>query len=107
MPSRLPMRFLLILTPIVALPGIAAADPGKEFTPEALAFYEKDVLPILKANCFKCHADGKNKGNFSLSTRAAILKGGDLGPAVILDKPAGSPLLNAVNYKDGLEMPPT
>jgi mono/diheme cytochrome c family protein len=101
------MRFLLILTSLVALPGFAAANPGKEFTPEALAFYEKDVLPILKASCYKCHGDGKKKGNFSLSTRAAILKGGDLGPAVLLDKPADSPLVQAINYKDGLEMPPS
>jgi mono/diheme cytochrome c family protein len=101
------MRFLLILTPLAALPGIASADPAKEFTPEALAFYEKDVLPILKASCYKCHGDGKAKGSFSLSTRAAILKGGDLGPAVLLDKPADSPLVQAINYKDGLEMPPS
>lgn len=77
------------------------------FTPEALAFYDKEVLPILKANCYKCHADGKTKGGFSLVTRAAIFKGGDLGPAVDPKKIDESPLLKAINYKDGLEMPPT
>src|SRR5262249_14805457 len=46
-------------------------------------------------------------GNFILTSRAGILKGGDLGPAVSLDKPHQSNLLAAVNYKNGLEMPPT
>ena len=32
---------------------------------EAVEF-DKDVLPILKSNCFKCHRDGKAKGDFNL-----------------------------------------
>ncbi len=89
----------------VLLTGIPAR--AKDFSPEALAFYEKEVLPVLKANCYKCHGNGKTKGKFSLESRDAILKGGDNGSAVSLDKPADSILLNAINYKDGLEMPPT
>ena len=69
------MRFLLIVLPFAVLPGVTTANPGKEFTPEALAFYEKEVLPLLKANCYKCHGDGKVKAKLSLATRAAILKG--------------------------------
>src|SRR4051794_13952101 len=102
------MRFVLVTWPLLALPApLPAAGPEKDFSPEALAFYDRDVLPILKANCYKCHADGKAKGNFSLATRAGILKGGDLGPAVSLDRPDESSLLMAVHYKSGLEMPPT
>ncbi|HEX3152148.1 MAG TPA: PSD1 and planctomycete cytochrome C domain-containing protein [Gemmataceae bacterium] len=98
----------IVLAVCLTLPGIVlAAGPEKEFSPEALAFYDREVLPILKVNCFKCHADGKLKGNFSLATRAGILKGGDLGPAVNLEKADDSNLLKAVRYKDGLEMPPT
>jgi mono/diheme cytochrome c family protein len=102
------MRFALVASSLVLLPAaVSAAGPGTDFTPEALAFYERDVLPILKANCYKCHGDGKVKGNLSLTSREAILKGGDLGPAVSLDKPDDSTLLKAIYYKDGLEMPPT
>ena len=36
-----------------------------------------------------------------------MLKGGDLGPAVLLDKIEDSPLLKAVHYRDNLEMPPS
>tara|TARA_B100001057_G_scaffold487998_1_gene571607 strand:+ start:3357 stop:3908 length:552 start_codon:yes stop_codon:yes gene_type:complete len=28
--------------------------------------FDKDVLPILKSHCFKCHRDGKAKGDFNL-----------------------------------------
>lgn len=101
------MRLLSCTLTLVGLPALVAAEPRKDFSPEAISFYERDVLPLLKANCFKCHADGKAKGKFSLASRESILKGGDLGPAVSLDKPDESNLLTAVNYKNGLEMPPT
>ena len=28
--------------------------------------YEEEILPILEANCFNCHADGVSKGGLSL-----------------------------------------
>ena len=78
-----------------------------EFSQEQVTFFEKQVQPILKARCLKCHgADEKIKGGLRLSSRAAVLKGGDQGAAVVLDKPAESLLIQAINY-DGLEMPPS
>lgn len=100
----LPTRSLFIGLCVLAWTSCASA---KDFSPEALAFYEKEVLPILKANCYKCHGDGKNKGKLSLESRDAILKGGDNGPAANLDKFDESLVLKAINYKDNLEMPPT
>jgi hypothetical protein len=41
-----------------------------------------------------------------LDSRQAILKGGELGPAVTLDHPEESPLLQAIRY-EGPEMPPS
>src|SRR5262245_39731993 len=86
-------------------PG-AAEKPAPKFTSEQLAFYEKQVFPILKENCFKCHTGKKARGKLWLDSRAAILKGGELGPAVTFDKIEESPLLKAIHHKDGLEMPP-
>jgi hypothetical protein len=71
------------------------------------AFFDKEVLPVLKANCHKCHADGKAKGGFSLADRAGLLKGGDLGPAISLERPHESLLLKAINHLDDLKMPPS
>jgi hypothetical protein len=73
---------------------------------EQVRFFEQEVLPILKANCFKCHGNGKARGGLSLASRAGVLKGGDLGPAVSLTQPDDSVLLRAIHYQGGLKMPP-
>ncbi|MFO0935032.1 MAG: PSD1 and planctomycete cytochrome C domain-containing protein [Gemmataceae bacterium] len=36
--------------------------------------FSHDVVPILKARCVECHANGKSKGQLSIATREAILK---------------------------------
>lgn len=86
----------------------AKTEPGGgSFSKEQIEFFEKQVQPILKARCLKCHGgEVKIRGGLRLSSRAALLKGGDQGPAVELKTPADSLLLQAINY-DGLEMPPS
>jgi Planctomycete cytochrome C len=70
-------------------------------------FFETRVQPILKARCFKCHGgEAKVRGNFHVDSRSAVLRGGDLGPAITLERPEESLLLQAIHY-DGLEMPPS
>ena len=78
------------------------------FTPEQEQFFQQQVLPLLKQHCWKCHGSRKSvKGGLRLASRADILKGGDLGPAVSLKNPAASLFLRALNYKDeNLQMPP-
>lgn len=95
---------LLLIILLAAVQDSVWAD---EVTPstEHLQFYNQQVLPILEQHCFKCHGVGKSKGGLSLTSRAAILRGGESGPAVDLTSPASSLLLQAVNY-EGLEMPP-
>jgi len=73
---------------------------------EHLAFYQSEVLPVLEQHCYKCHGPGKAKGGLTLVSRAAILKGGESGPAVDLKSPKDSGLLQAINYQ-GFEMPPS
>jgi len=92
-----------------AMCGHAEADgPPKSFAAEEVAFFEKEVRPILRQRCLKCHgAEEKIKGGLRLTSRENIVKGGDTGPAVSLEKPADSLILKAINYADGLEMPPS
>ena len=55
-------RSLFLLLALAALTSAPAAAEKKEpaaFTAEQVAFYEKQVLPILKADCYKCHAGKK------------------------------------------------
>lgn len=78
----------------------------KSFSKEQIEFFEKRVQPILKARCLKCHGrEEKIRGGLRLTGRAAVLKGGDQGAAVDLDKPRESLLIQAINYNE-LEMPP-
>ncbi len=69
-------------------------------------FHDK-VKPLLDSRCISCHGPDKVKGALRLDSRAATLKGGDNGPAVIPGKPSDSLLLQAVMHvKSDLEMPP-
>ena len=74
---------------------------------EGAKFFDAQVQPLLSTNCVRCHGGDKAKGGLKLDSREAILKGGDSGAAVKLDKPADSLLLKAVGYADAdLKMPP-
>ena len=97
---------VLSLLAILAFP-LAAVEPEQpQFSAEQLEFFEREVKPILKANCVVCHGGEKKiQSNFDLTSRGTTIKGGESGEAVSLDKPEASPLLEAINY-GGLEMPP-
>ncbi|EDM26580.1 hypothetical protein LNTAR_02192 [Lentisphaera araneosa HTCC2155] len=72
-------------------------------------FFAEKVHPILKKNCFECHGhDEKHmKSDFWLASRTDLLKGGDLGNVVDLEKPHMSRLLYYINHMDpDIQMPP-
>ncbi|MEC9092333.1 MAG: DUF1553 domain-containing protein [Planctomycetota bacterium] len=88
-----------------ALSGIA-----QDIDPKKLAFFETKIRPVLVQSCYSCHsqqaaAQGELKGGLFLDTRQGLLRGGDTGPAVVLNKPAESLLISALEY-DNSEMPP-
>lgn len=86
--------------------GTIAGGTTQVRDPEKEKFFEKEVKPILQANCFRCHgAEAKIKGGLRLTSREDILKGGATGPVVDLQKPEHSLILDAINYND-LRMPP-
>jgi hypothetical protein len=58
--------------------------------------FDAQIRPILQARCLNCHTRGKYKGGLSLETRAALLKGGEGGPAVVIGKSGESLLIELV-----------
>jgi hypothetical protein len=69
--------------------------------------FASDVLPLLRRKCFGCHGDGKElEGSLDLRTRAGMLKGGELGPALVPGKPEKSRLYQSVLRTGKLQMPP-
>jgi Protein of unknown function (DUF1553)/Protein of unknown function (DUF1549)/Planctomycete cytochrome C len=70
------------------------------------ATFRDKVAPILERRCVHCHDGATHKGNLSLSTAAAVFKGGDSGPAVVPGKPDESLLLDMISGNPP-EMPQT
>ncbi len=76
------------------------------FTPNQLAFFESRIRPVLIEHCLECHSNNdKQKGGLALTSRAALLRGGESGPAIVPGKPDASLLLEALKY-ESYEMPP-
>ena len=93
--------FLTFLLPVIL--------HGQEtLSKDDLAFWKEKAKPLLQENCWKCHgAEKKIKGDLVLTTREGILGGGEIGPAVDLEKPDTSLLLQMISYKDDdHQMPP-
>jgi hypothetical protein len=92
----------------LAVVGLALAAAAPAQPPPAAAFFESKVRPILAENCFKCHGAKKQSGSLRLDSLAAILEGGDQGPAVVPGHPEKSLLLKALRHDDAkLKMPPS
>ena len=88
------MNKTLLITTLAAIFCCTAAfaDEFKPITPEEIVLgrpveFERDVYPILEANCIACHNVTVSEGDLILENIAAILKGGGSGPAVIPEKP--------------------
>ena len=103
---RLPFHFAILLVVITFSVSEFHAQEPKKLTPAAVQFFEAKIRPVLVANCFECHADKKQKGGLRLDSLAAMLEGGDLGPAIVPGHPEKSVLIQAVNHSDKLKMPP-
>jgi mono/diheme cytochrome c family protein len=74
--------------------------PGGE---GSAALTQHDVLPILLRRCTACHGPRRQEGGLDLRTRAAMLRGGKSGPAIIPGKPEESPLIKRIRLG---QMPP-
>lgn len=109
---RLPPTLLAIL--LIGIAGsriaVAADMPVPEASsPEAVEFFERQVRPLLAAKCFACHSDATDepKGGLRLDSLAAVLSGGDSGPAAIAGDASGSLVIEAISYESGIDMPPS
>ncbi|MGE5191795.1 MAG: DUF1553 domain-containing protein [Deltaproteobacteria bacterium] len=109
------LRLLLLLPLVFFVTRVAEAEeqkpdgqpaPGAVADSRALEFFENKVRPLLAERCLECHGPEKQKANLRLDSLAAILKGGDSGPALVQGKPEESLLVQAIGYMADIKMPP-
>jgi len=73
--------------------------------PSALA-QKPDAPQLLKTNCQPCHNEASKASGLSVTSREALLTGGNRGPAIQPGKAAESILVQAVEQSGALKMPP-
>ena len=96
--SQLLFRSILELVVFTAATGLSA-DDGTNLV-------ETNIRPLLIEHCQKCHGPIKQEAGLRLDSRAAMMTGGEHGPAVVPGKPDKSLLLNAVGHVGDVKMPP-
>ncbi len=69
------------------------------------AFFTKNIQPVLEQKCFNCHKPESNVSKLDLTTRAALMEGGDNGPAVVPGAPARSLLYRSITHQSQPFMP--
>ncbi len=99
-----PLRFCLFALVAWGRTLSAAEPPLREMAGDE--FFERQVRPLLTQHCFACHGKDQKKGGLSLSSREALLAGGESGTVVKLEQPAESLLIEAVEHRGGMQMPP-
>ena len=86
-----------------ALLGLCPKSLALAQRPSAEPHLVRDVLPVLKAHCVKCHGPAKSEGKLSLSTPGGLARGGEGGLPIIPGQPGDSLLWQRVVAG---EMPP-
>ncbi len=86
-----------------ALLLLAVAAVARAGEPPAAPTFDRDIQPVLKARCIKCHGPIRPKGKLNLSGPRALARGGESGPAVEPGSPEDSGLWDRVSAD---EMPP-
>ena len=78
-----------------------------EATPQ---YYTEHVQPILRANCYRCHAGLNHRGGLHLDTRDGLMHGGRDGSVIVPGHPEQSLLVTLIRHagpaNDPKPMPP-
>jgi len=105
--------FSLAFAGLIAVAGLwkptpvaAQSDPA----PNTEAYYTQKVVPIIQANCARCHGGMNHRGGLSLDTRSGMLKGGHDGTVLVPGHPEQSLLIKLIRHEgpadDPMPMPP-
>jgi len=68
--------------------------------------YQDHILPLVEANCSRCHNADKKKADLDLTSYQAALKGSGSGPVVVSGNLDASKLWKAITHAEDPTMPP-
>ena len=87
----------------VAVLGILLALPVDTAMGAEPARFDREIAPLLKRHCVKCHGPAKQEGKLNLATAGGLLRGGAQGGAIVPHDAEASLIWQRVNSE---EMPP-
>ena len=95
--------FLPLLFSGLLLGSLAGVNARAEDKPQTAPDFQKDVLPVFKEKCIRCHGAKRRDGKLDMRTLEAMLTGGDTGPAIKPGDADKSLLIELIHHQ---EMPP-
>ena len=110
---RVPQSFVYRVAGCLILASTAFAQPPAPQVAgdsDGMAFFEKNVRPLLASRCYACHSSKLQQpmSGLLLDSQAGMLRGGKSGiPVIVAGKPDESLLIAAVRrVNKDLQMPP-
>ena len=100
-PARRLLRLRLALLSLSAL-----LLSGLSTHAQAKISYQEHILPLIEANCSKCHNSDKKKADLDLTSYPGALKGSGSGIVLLSGNPEGSKLWKTVTHSEESFMPP-
>jgi hypothetical protein len=100
------VRIGFLIVSLIASTTVARAAEKKPASSDGVDF-ARDVLPIFRAKCWRCHGPEKQESGYRLDFKDRALRGGDLGETPIAPGQSDrSPLIEYVEARGELVMPP-
>jgi cytochrome c553 len=96
---------LLAPSSLAAAPPQLPADHAAQMS-RGRELFKSHVRPVLLERCLKCHGGEKTRGGLDVTSREALLKGGDNGPVVVPHQAKASRLHQLAAHLDKPHMPP-
>lgn len=78
---------------------------GQNLSRDDRDLFEIHARPTLVTHCIRCHGEEKQEGGLTLTSLAALIKGGESGAAIVAGKPSESLITEALRH-ESFEMPP-
>ena len=98
---------LLLVATCFSIVSVAASEPSEKEAGSRTVSFLNDIQPIFRQQCYGCHQDAKQQGEYRMTDFAAMLAGGESGEvAIVPGKPTESYLIDQITANDGFaEMP--